>query len=337
MTPAVTTGGRVALFENARGALVVLVVMGHALESLLLREPLARALYTAIYLFHIPAFAFLSGHLTRAELSRKSLEGIAWSLLAPLVIFQVLYVAFDAWVLGRGWGRHWLVQPYWLLWFLWSLACWRIMLPLLRRLPLPLGVSFALALGAGLLPWVGYLLGLSRTLVFLPCFVAGHLCPREWLTGNTSAGRRALAMALFMTLGVGVWAMATGRLAIPSPQWLYGTAYYAALGVGPLTGMAVRLALLCCALAFTWAVFVLCPRNESALTRLGGQSLSPFLLHGFVVRGLEKIGGFSVFHGPIGVVLVLLGGGILAVLLSHPLVVRVTRPLWEPRRLLPRT
>jgi hypothetical protein len=38
-----------------------------------------------------------------------------------------------------------------------------------------------------------------------------------------------------------------------------------------------------------------------------------------------------------GVLLVLLGGGILAVLLGHPLIVRVTRPLWEPRRLLQRT
>lgn len=335
--PPVTTRGRVALFENARGALVVLVVMGHSLEPLLAREPLAKALYTALYLFHIPAFAFLSGHLSRAELSRTSLAGIAWSLLAPLVIFQALYVAFDAWVLGRGWGRHWLVQPYWLLWFLWSLACWRLMLPLLRRLPMPLGVSFALALGAGLLPWVGYLFGLSRTLVFLPCFVAGHLARREWLLGHGAPRRRVLAVALFVALGGWVWAMATGRIVSLGLHWLYGTTHYAALGVTPFTGMAVRLALLCGAITFTWAVFVLCPRNEGALTRFGGQSLAPFLLHGFVVRGLEKAGGFSVIHGPLGVVLVLLGGGILALLLGHPLVVRVTRPLWEPRRLLQRT
>jgi len=82
---------------------------------------------------------------------------------------------------------------------------------------------------------------------------------------------------------------------------------------------------------------VLCPRNDSALTRLGGQSLAPFLLHGFGVRGVEKVGGFSRFHRTLGVRLVLLGGGILAVLLGHPLILRVMRPLWEPRRLLQRT
>jgi hypothetical protein len=52
--PGVTTAGRVPLFENVRALLIMLVVMGHALEPLIGREPLARALYTALYLFHIP-------------------------------------------------------------------------------------------------------------------------------------------------------------------------------------------------------------------------------------------------------------------------------------------
>lgn len=134
----VTTAGRIPLFENVRGILIILVVMGHALEPLLGREPLAKALYSGLYLFHIPAFAFLSGHLSRADSGPRALGAIAWGQLAPLAVFQVLYVAFDAWVLGRGWSTHWLVQPYWLLWFLLSLGCWRLALPLLRRLPGPL-------------------------------------------------------------------------------------------------------------------------------------------------------------------------------------------------------
>jgi fucose 4-O-acetylase-like acetyltransferase len=245
-------------------------------------------------------------------------------------------VTFDAWVLGRGWNRQWLVMPYWILWFLLSLACWRLMLPLVRRVPVPLGVSVAIALGAGLLPWVGYLFGLSRTLVFLPCFVAGYLARREWLLDRAPL-RRMLAVALFVALGGAVWAMAAGVLTPPNPQWLYGAISYRALGAAPLTGMAARLGLLCGALIFTWGIFVLCPRNESALTRLGGRSLAPFLLHGFVVRGVERAGGYSGVHGSTGVLLVLLGGGILAGLLGHPLIVRVTRPLWEPRRLFQRT
>ncbi|WP_426755412.1 acyltransferase family protein [Myxococcus sp. Y35] len=241
-----TTASRIPLFENVRGLLILLVVMGHALEPLLEREPLARALYTGLYLFHIPAFAFLSGHLTRAESGARALWSVAWGLLAPLAVFQVLYVVFDAWVLGRGWSLHWLLQPYWLLWFLLSLASWRMLLPLLLRLPGPWVWAVALSLGAGLLPWVGYPFSLSRTLVFLPCFVAGYLMPRHWLLAPTASRARSVTLAavLLVGLGAGVGAMAMGHLPTPALQWLYGSVGYAPLGATPLTGMAARLALL---------------------------------------------------------------------------------------------
>ncbi|MCP3139720.1 acyltransferase family protein [Pyxidicoccus xibeiensis] len=332
----VTPPGRVPLFENARGLLIVLVVVGHSLEPLIGREPLAKALYTGLYLFHIPAFAFLSGHLSRAELDRKVVLGIAWSLLAPLAIFQALYVAFDVWVLERPWTPQWLVQPYWVLWFLWSLACWRLLLPLLRRVPMPLGVSVAIALGAGLIPWVGYLFGVSRTLVFLPCFVAGHVVRREWLLSPNPAWERGIALAVFAVLGGFVSALALGMVAAPDLQWLYGSSGYRAIGVAPLSGISMRLGFLGCALALTWSFFMLCPRGDGALTRFGGRSLAPFLLHGFFVRGLAKAGLFSALHGVQGVALAIAGGALLAVLLGHPLVVGLTRPLWEPRWLFQR-
>ena len=332
------SAGRIPLFENVRGILILLVVMGHALEPLLGREPLARALYSGLYLFHIPAFAFLSGHLSRADSGPKALGAIAWGLLAPLAVFQGLYVAFDAWVLGRGWSLHWLMQPYWLLWFLLSLASWRLSLPLLLRLPRPLVWAVTLSLGAGLLPWVGYPFSLSRTLVFLPCFVAGHLMPREWLLAPAPDRTRngVLAAVLVVGLGAAVWAMATDLLPAPAPQWLYGSSGYAALGTTALTGMAARLVLLGGALALTWTLFTLSPRGESALTRFGGRSLVPFLLHGFVLRGGEAAGAFSHLHGPVGVVILLLAGLLLAVMLGLPRVAQATRFLWEPRSLFQR-
>lgn len=338
-TEVVTTAGRIPLFENVRGILITLVVMGHALEPLLGREPLAKALYSGLYLFHIPAFAFLSGHLSRADSGPRALSAIAWGQLAPLAVFQVLYVAFDAWVLGRGWSSHWLVQPYWLLWFLLSLGCWRLMLPLLLRLPKPLMWAVALALVAGLLPWVGYLFGLSRTFVFLPCFVAGHLTRREWLLAprTTRGWRLMLAASLAVGLGACVGAVAMGALPAPAPQWLYGSSGYAVLGATALTGMVARASLFCGALALTWALFTLSPRQESALTRLGGRSLAPFLLHGFVVRAAEHVGAYSFLQGPVGVALALGAGALLTVLLGRPSVVQATRPLWEPRWLFQRT
>ncbi|AKQ70836.1 membrane protein, putative [Myxococcus hansupus] len=334
-----TTAGRIPLFENVRGLLILLVVMGHALEPLLTREPLARALYSGLYLFHIPAFAFLSGHLSRAETGAKALEAIGWGLLAPLAVFQVLYVAFDVWVLGREWSPHWGIQPYWLLWFLVSLASWRWVLPLLRRLPQPLTWAVALSLGAGMLAWVGYPFSLSRTFVFLPCFVAGHLMPRTWLLTSSASRtwRVALAFRRGRWAGRGCLHHRPGLAAGPQHAMAVRKQRVCRAGNPALAGMATRLTLFCGALALTWALFTLAPRNEGALTRFGGRSLAAFLLHGFFVRGAEATGAFAHLQGPLGVALALVAGALLAVLLGHPQVVQATRFLWEPRWLFQRT
>ncbi len=334
-----TTAGRIPLFENLRGLLILLVVMGHALELRIEHDPLARALYTGLYLFHIPAFAFLSGHLSRAEAGPAALQAMARGLLAPLAVFQVLYVAFDVWVLGQAWDADWLTRPYWMLWFLLSLASWRLVLPWLVRLPKPLMWAVALSLGAGLVSWVGYPFSLSRTCVFLPCFVAGHLTPRAWLLPPTESRpwRVVLAAGVFGTWGLYVAALARGHLPAPSTQWLYGSSGYAALGTTELTGMATRLALFGCGMALTWALFTLGPRGERALTRFGKWSLAPFLLHGFFLRGAKATGLFLPLHGPVGVALALVAGALLAGVLGHPRVVRATRFLWEPRWRFQRT
>ena len=49
-------------FDNLRGLLIVLVVLGHLLE-ICGSFPGAGFLYRTIYSFHMPAFLFLSGYL----------------------------------------------------------------------------------------------------------------------------------------------------------------------------------------------------------------------------------------------------------------------------------
>ena len=66
-----------------------------------------------------------------------------------------------------------MATPYWLLWYLLSLAGWRLLLPVFARLKRPLTFAVALAVAVGCASEVGYYLSLSRTLVFFPMFVLG--------------------------------------------------------------------------------------------------------------------------------------------------------------------
>lgn len=333
------TQERTPLFDNARALLIVLVVVGHAWEALLSREPLARGLYSALYLFHIPAFAWLSGHLSSPKLDGKALRSIATSLLLPLVLFQLLYCAFDVWVRGLPFTWAWLYTPNWILWFLLSLIWWRLLLPLVLKLPFPLVAALALSVAAGAWSFIGYPLSLSRTLVFFPFFVAGHLWPRAQVTAALRRPRRMLAVLVFAALAGWAAAIALGAVASPDTRWLYGSSSYAELGVESWRGALIRLALFTSALVCVASFIALCPRGQSKLTELGAVSLAPFLLHGFVIRAARHFGFFAWMHDRIGlhsVAAAIVGSLLLALLLSSAPIVRATEPLWNPGRFFSR-
>ena len=62
---------RVKFWDNIKGILIVLVVFGHFLYEF--RSNLTLELVTkVIYLFHMPAFVFLSGYFSKSENARKN-------------------------------------------------------------------------------------------------------------------------------------------------------------------------------------------------------------------------------------------------------------------------
>lgn len=72
---------RSVFLDNAKGILILLVVFGHLIEQAALQNGLSRAFYGAIYLFHIPAFAMLSGITTRPNWNHQKLAQDSRKLL----------------------------------------------------------------------------------------------------------------------------------------------------------------------------------------------------------------------------------------------------------------
>src|SRR5690348_5045484 len=231
---------RYPALDNARFVLIALVVVGHLIEQLVHTGPTADALYRWIYLFHMPAFVLVSGALSSPVLTRRRLVRIVTGLLLPYVLFQTLYPAWDAWLFGSGdWSQGYLT-PYWLLWYLLSLACWRLMLPVFARLKYPLPIAVAVALAAGAVSWIGYPFSLSRTLAFFPLFLLGFRL-RAWRLQHLggTATRKSLAVLILAGTAAGAW-----FLRGLDPQWLYASVDYGTLGVAPAVGAGIRLALL---------------------------------------------------------------------------------------------
>lgn len=319
--------------DNARLALITLVVFGHCLEPLRGVASID-ALYRFLYLFHMPAFAFLSGAVARTDVDLKLLKRIAFQLLLPYLLFQGLYALAAR---SPGWpdpGPVGITTPYWLLWYLPSLAAWRLLLPLFMRLRHPLVLACLFALAAGWADDVGYRMSLSRTAAFFPFFMIGHVFSPAWRERLRGPLACALAAATLLALG---WA----ATAVPDPRWLYGSNGYAAMGVDNAAGMLWRLLRLAAGVAGSAAFLALVPRRAFAVSSAGGRSLQAYLAHGFVVKFAIAAGLFAWLEAGwpplVNALVLLLAAWVLVRLLSsvpaERLLSPLTSPQWLERRL----
>ena len=85
---------REAYFDNAKLLLIFLVVFGHIIQHLKSSIPLADVLYQWVYLFHMPAFVFVSGFFAKGSGKKSYIMKLVKRILLPYVIFQVFYTMY---------------------------------------------------------------------------------------------------------------------------------------------------------------------------------------------------------------------------------------------------
>lgn len=277
-----TNTGRDTRLDNVKGVLILLVVFGHVLEPFITRSALYLAIYSGIYLFHIPLFVMIAGMHSKASLVAADVKKILTRLLLPLIIFQFLYLGFLG--LKHSHEAVSLLQPYWILWFLLSMIFWRLALPLFVRIPLFVAVSFGMALAAGFSDSIGYTLSLSRTLYFFPFFLIGYAYGKR-IVAFAAAHRHLLALTFLLTVaGAACWSV----MGLPH-RALYGSLGYAAVPVIDTMPALGRALLLVLSFACSAGALALFHFPQALLVKLGQRSLSVLVLHGFAVMVLSAL------------------------------------------------
>lgn len=122
---------RVPFWDNARYACIVLVVLGHAIQRLIYDSDIAFAFYLALYAFHMPAFAIISGYFSKSGSPTKTqMARVITDIVLPYVIFETLWTLTKWLVEGQATPNF--TKPSWTLWFLLALAIFRLVLPTSR-------------------------------------------------------------------------------------------------------------------------------------------------------------------------------------------------------------
>ncbi len=331
------TNKRIERSDEAKGILIILVVIGHIIESNQTDSVALQAIYLFVYAFHIPAFGFASGYVSRATNSSHALLRTLSSLIQPLIICQIIF-----WLIELNfndtpvnWFRM-LSVPYWTLWYLLSLVIWRVLLIPYSRWSHPLIISILVALAAGLVDNWGYAFSISRTLVFFPFFLAGHIYGKYNSSDLLSPIRsQPIAVGVFIVAGFFAYVLAVNQF---DPTLFYHAQSYSRMGFDWQTGVVFRMAALTAAAILVCSFFAVMPLRHKLFDNIGRNSLYPYLSHGLIIKIFVGLGLFNQVQQFLAPETILLGS-ILASLFfvyvsTRPIVLSFQRAVFVPSSLL---
>ncbi len=274
------------LFDNLKCLLIFLVVYGHFIENFqsIYASESTRIVYQFIYLFHMPGFVFVSGYFARKG-DGKIFEKVLLNQIVPLFFFQLVFEIFHWVVFHEFSGKTLDLAPYWILWYMLSLAFWRISFQLLYKIRFLLVISVVFALVAGMVNLIGYPLSISRTVVLFPFFVLGNIFKEKGIVEKIKSGR---FFPVYAVLSVLVLAGALIYVSeVKLHYGLYLNSYsYKALKMAWDEGMLYRFINLAWGFLCIAALFVLTPQKRCFASEIGKNSMIPYIMQFFFLKSL---------------------------------------------------
>lgn len=279
-------GGRIALFDNIKGMLIVLVVFGHIAHPVHNDNLALSAAFDFIYLFHMPLFVLMSGLFAKGAYREGRLN------VNRIVSFTVLAFAYQitlALINGADLTPMRILAFTSAPWYLVSMACWYAATPLLARLGRVRGLAFSAVVSLlwGMIDLSGGFLAISRTMAFLPFFALGYyLEPGDLMRLR---GRKITRVALLISGGIVLARLIdAGAYAWFFPM-VYGDNPYTQ---GILMGVAQKAVAWGAAAPLSLALIGFAPMGQSGLTVLGRRTLQIYVLH-------RLIRAWLTFHTPL--------------------------------------
>lgn len=325
-----------AYFDNLKGVLIILVVIGHLLEpcARLGSEGLAGfRVLDFIYMFHMPLFIFVTGLFSKGVFRQGRFRAEV-----PLFYFAICFLLYtglmvEKCLLGAHVSFNYLTLNGRIPWYLMVAGFYVLGVPFFVRLrPVVALGGLAISVLAGLVDGTN-MLSASRAVTFLPVFLAGfYLSPDTIIArmkGGNLAHRRFVAGAAVITIAAAI--MFFQFCGLKKLEFFlnmfYGKCSYAdmlsasGLDLPLIVCMLLRLLSYAAIAVIGVALFILLPTGRvPMLTNAGARSLQIYVLHPFVYYALSSVrftqNVFALLP-PVGAVAALmLLGTVLALLLS---------------------
>lgn len=277
--------------DNAKFILIFLVVFGHIIESKVSQSSYLYSLFKSIYAFHMPAFVILAGmFFSPLQNIRKTIDQVILPFLLYSFVYEVIFF-----VVSKGFsGYIGTLSPVWIMWFLYSLAIWRLITPLFVKLPNPVFISIIISVLSLSFDLFGSPLGIARTLSFFPFFLIGYLYNSKLIDFAFTNKRLKFGGIVFF-----VCFMVAALWEVDHRVW-FGSVNMADLGYGFYQGIFVKSSAMALSLIMSISFFCVIPLSENKLTELGQKTLHVYLAHGVLVKLLSFLGVFTISYEVFG-------------------------------------
>ena len=164
---------------NAKAILIILVVAGHFVQLIPSWGGVRQGIILWIYSFHMPAFVFISGYLSKNAEKRR--EKAFADIFVPFIVFQVVFGIINVLLSGSSVAFGNLLHPELTLWYLLALFIWRYTLPDVIKIRGVILVSIVISVLTGYLPKVTNAFAAQRTFGYFCFFILGYYCRKETL------------------------------------------------------------------------------------------------------------------------------------------------------------
>lgn len=275
---------RIWLLSNMKAVLIILVVFGHVLPRVPGLGELKTNLRIFIWMFHMPAFLFVSGFLSKNL--EKCREKALQSRLLPYVMMTVI-VAVSRDILG-GKGFHIsFVVPVLTAWYFLVLFWYAVFTPEIVKIRGHFVIAVVLSLVMGMVESVGDAYAFSKTFAFFPFYLAGYHCSKELLLRIHNLSKLWSIPALLGAVGIAYWFQ--GRKVDVVLMFSQKSSYHA-LEMSNLQGLLYRGIGFVGAILMLFVLIQLCSVHRRSLTYIGDNTLVIYSFHMAFLYLLDWLG-----------------------------------------------
>lgn len=262
------------LIDNIKVLLIFLVVFNHIIAFNLVKvDMVVRYIWYGITIFHMPAFVFISGYLSKKP--QNVLKNVK-NLLIPYILGYSLTWYSQIW-LGRTVDYEILRPTGTVMWYVLALFAYRLTIEAMGKIRFIVPLSIIFALWAGTRPEFTTFLSASRIVVFFPFFAAGYLWKSEYITAVRKFKGKWVLVPISAVL---LWAIPNYMITNGMGIAIFRANHrYQLCGLTDQEGIVIRLLMYLVSFIVIYTFLALMPDIKLPLTYIGRHTMGIYLFH----------------------------------------------------------